>query len=75
MCQILQVIASGDSKLADKVLGGTLQIAIILTSVFLFRSTKISIRRDGRGALKTLKPLLSLGLCIWVEGSFAKELI
>jgi len=75
LCQIIQIIPSSDTELPHKVLCCTLQITVIFCSFLVFRSAKVSIGRDRSCAFKPLESVLCFGLCVWIECSFAEELI
>lgn len=76
--QVFQVIASSDAEFAHEVLCGSLQIAVVLDATrtrFVFRTTEVGVGRNGLCALEALQTCLGLGLCGWVEGAFAEELV
>lgn len=52
--QVLEVVAGGDAKLADKVLGCRLQVAIVAGGGLLLGTPKVGVGRDGRRTLETL---------------------
>ena len=73
--QVLQIVTGRDTKLANKVLGGSLEIAVILLSLLLFGPAKIGVGRNGRGTLEALQPGLGLGLRVGVKAALAEELV
>jgi hypothetical protein len=76
--QIFQIIASGNAELAHEVLCRSLQIAVVLDAtraLLVFGAAEVSVRGDGLCALEALQTCLGLGLCGWVEGAFAEELV
>jgi hypothetical protein len=74
IAQVVQIIAGGNTKLADKILGSRLEIAIVSLGL-LIRSAKVCIGRDGRGALEPLQARLGLGLRVGIEVPPSKVLI
>lgn len=74
MAQVLEVIAGRDAKLANKVLGRRLEVAVLLLDFPLWPS-KVSVGGNGRGTLKSLQPSLGLGLGVGVKRSLAKVLV
>ena len=55
--QVLKIIASGDAKLAHKVLCGSLQVAIVLDAtgaLLVLRTAEVGVGRDGLCALEAL---------------------
>lgn len=62
LLQVLEVIAGRDAKFADKVLGRSLNVAVLLR-LLLIVTAKVGIGRNGRGALEALQACLGLGLC------------
>lgn len=73
--QVLQVVTGGDTEFPHKVLGGALQVAIVLAVVLLLGSAEVGVGRDGRGALEALQAGLGLGLRVGVVLALAEELI
>lgn len=43
LCQVLEIITGREPKLADKVLGGSLEVAVLTRGHFLVGSAKISV--------------------------------
>lgn len=74
LCQVLEIITGRDAKLAHKVLGRRLEIAILLLRLIL-RSSKVSIGRDGTRALEALESGLGLSLGVGVKGTLAEEFV
>lgn len=74
VAQVLQVVAGSDAKLTHKVLGGRLQIAVVLLFLLL-GAAKVRVGRDGRRAVESLEARLGLGLRVGVIGTLAKILV
>ena len=62
VAQVLEVVARCYAKAAHKVLSSGLEITVILAIVFVLRSAKVRVGRDGCGALETLQSRLGLVL-------------
>lgn len=76
--QVLQIIASGDAKLAHKVLCRSLQVAVVLDAtcaLLVFGTAEVRVGRDGLGAFEALQAGLGLVLCGRVVSAFAEELV
>lgn len=73
--QVLEVVAGGDAEFPHKILGGGLQVAVILAVVLLLGSAEVGVGGDGRGALEALQAGLGLGLRVGVVLALAEELV
>ena len=76
--QVLEIIAGGDTELADEVFGGSLEIAVVLNtsgSLLIFGTAEVRVGRDGLRAFEALQTCLGFGLRGWVVGAFAEELV
>lgn len=74
--QVLEVVAGRDAEAADKVLGGRLEVAVVVDGrVVLVGPAEVGVGRDGRGALEALEARLGLGLGVGVVVAPAKVLV
>ena len=83
--QILQVISSGNTKAANKVLGRRLEVAVVLAThtttaaahaaLILLVAAKVGVAGNGLGALEALQARLGFGLRAGLEHALAEELV
>lgn len=73
--KVLEIIASSDSELADKILGRRLEVAIVILDLLILGPSKVGVGGDGGGTLKALEARLSLGLRVGVKRALAEILV
>ena len=76
--QVLEIIAGGDTELANEVFRGSLEIAVVLdtsSTLLVLGAAEVGVGGDGLGAFEALQARLGFGLRGWVVGAFAKEFV
>ena len=76
--QVLEIIASGDTELADEIFGGSLEITVVFdasSALLVLGAAEVGVGGDGLGAFEALQACLGFGLRGGVVGAFAKELV
>jgi hypothetical protein len=76
--QVLEIIAGGDTELANEVFRGSLEIAVVLdasSALLVLGAAEVGVGRNGLGAFEALQACLGFGLRGGVVGAFAKELV
>jgi hypothetical protein len=76
--QVLEIIASGDTELADEIFGGSLEITVVFdasSALLVLGAAEVGVGGDGLGAFEALQACLGFGLRGRVVGAFAKEFV